>query len=43
VIGRDFSYALLRAVAAMKETPLQAALERDRARRLIDPLRQVET
>jgi predicted ATPase len=28
VIGRDFSYALLRVVAAMEETPLQAALER---------------
>ena len=28
MIGRDFSYALLRAVAAMEETPLQAALER---------------
>ena len=28
VIGRDFSYQLVRAVAAMDETPLQAALER---------------
>jgi predicted ATPase len=28
VIGRDFSYALLRAVAAIEEMPLQAALER---------------
>ena len=28
VIGRDFSYALLRAVAGMDDTPLQAALDR---------------
>ena len=28
VIGRDFSYALLRAVAGMEDAPLQAALER---------------
>jgi class 3 adenylate cyclase/predicted ATPase len=28
VIGRDFSYVLLRAVAGMDETPLQAALDR---------------
>ena len=28
VIGRDFSYALLRAVAAMEDGPLQAALDR---------------
>ena len=28
VIGRDFSYALLRAVAGMEEAPLQTALER---------------
>ena len=28
VIGRDFSYALLRAVAGMEDTPLQAALDR---------------
>src|SRR5262245_51213266 len=28
VIGRDFSYALLRAVAGMVDTPLQAALDR---------------
>ena len=28
VIGRDFSYALLRAVAGMDDAPLQAALER---------------
>ena len=28
VIGRDFSYALLRAVAGMEDTPLQMALER---------------
>jgi predicted ATPase len=28
VIGRDFSYALLRAVAGMKEAPLQTALDR---------------
>ena len=28
VIGRDFSYALLRAVAGMDEAPLQAALDR---------------
>ena len=28
VVGRDFSYALLRAVAGMEDTPLQAALDR---------------
>ena len=28
VIGRDFSYALVRAVAGMEDAPLQAALER---------------
>ena len=28
VIGRDFSYALLRAVAGMDDTPLQAAIDR---------------
>ena len=28
VIGRDFSYALLRVVAGMDDTPLQAALDR---------------
>ena len=28
VIGRDFSYALLRAVAGMDDAPLQAALDR---------------
>ena len=28
VIGRGFSYALLRAVAGIEDTPLQAALER---------------
>ena len=28
VIGRDFSYSLLRAVAGMDDTPLQAALDR---------------
>ena len=28
VIGRDFSYALLRAVAGIDDTPLQAALDR---------------
>ena len=28
VLGRDFSYALLRAVAGMEDAPLQAALER---------------
>src|SRR6202035_2513939 len=28
VIGRDFSYGLLRAVAGMEDTPLQMALER---------------
>ena len=28
VIGRDFSYALLRALAGMDDTPLQAALDR---------------
>src|SRR5262245_48906419 len=28
VIGRDFSYALLRAIAGMDEVPIQAALER---------------
>src|SRR5262249_50233156 len=28
VIGRDFSYALLRAVAGMEDVPLQTALER---------------
>jgi len=28
VIGRDFSYALLRAVAGMDDVPLQAALDR---------------
>jgi predicted ATPase len=28
VIGRDFSYALLRAVTGMDDTPLQAALDR---------------
>jgi len=28
VIGRDFSYGLLRALAAMEDAPLQAALER---------------
>ena len=28
VIGRDFSYALLRAVAGMTDAPLQMALER---------------
>ena len=28
VIGRDFSYALLRAVAGMEDAPLQTALER---------------
>ena len=28
MIGRGFSYALLRAVAGMEDAPLQAALER---------------
>jgi predicted ATPase len=28
VIGRDFSYALLRAVAGIEDTPLQMSLER---------------
>ena len=35
VIGRDFSYVLLRAVAAMKDEPLQTVLARpDRRTRL---------